>query len=41
MGLFSGQEFSWAVAKALAILISGVSSVLYLAWVGAKKGFVG
>jgi hypothetical protein len=29
--------FAWAIVKATAIVISGLSTVLYLAWVGTKR----
>jgi hypothetical protein len=37
MAPFESPEFSWAIAKASLIVISGFSSVLCLAWVGVKK----
>jgi hypothetical protein len=32
--------FAWAIAKAAVILISSVGMVVYLAWVGVKKGLL-
>jgi hypothetical protein len=32
-------DIAWAIRKVLVIVICGFSTVLYVAWVGAKKIF--
>jgi hypothetical protein len=31
--------FAWAIEKALFIVVSGFSTIIYLAWMGSKKIF--
>jgi hypothetical protein len=32
--------FAWAIGKATLILLSSVGTVVYLAWMGVKKGLL-
>jgi hypothetical protein len=33
------SAFGWAIEKALLIVVSGFSTIIYLAWMGSKKIF--
>jgi len=38
MATSDANVFAWAIGKAVVILLSSVGTVVYLAWVGVKKG---
>jgi hypothetical protein len=40
MATSDASAFAWAIGKAALILISGLSTVVYLAWIGVKKGLL-
>ena len=40
MAASDAAVFTWAIGKAALILLSSFGTVIYLAWIGVKKGLL-